>query len=722
MAEKDDTESQCPACCTPYDKDRVLTVAAANSERIITEVYSEKKQRSQRAKPKISEEVRKHLSGVKSNAQNLVSVVGLPGNLCDENILERNEYFGQYGKVLKASISCPAGTTSQKTFAGYITYAKEEEAVRCIQATHNYVLEGKTLRACFGTTKYCCAWLSNLFTTTDWKCVLPPPVDNSSSNGTKHPVKGANNVFIQSAPSQVKGSLPNSSLRKSNALPTSASWGLHGSNCRIDSSIQCSETLARQNVETSKRSTLPSALMKSPIQPQEKLDEVATTSKEPESNMAGEVSGSSEQLQFVQPVASSRDEPTGWNNELQGQQLISAMNEMEDPLKDQDNHSLHSLNSPDNNTIHLSATSLCNGFVNKRTSGVESSVDIDRSVEMANGSFGGKDSYVHNGHPIVDISTNSLSRNDSGSPEFNCNKERMHPLGSNAITNIVNDVYVDKMGESSIISDILSLEFDPWGKSVPLANSLANMLGETDKQDGSFSLSSSSRSPTNNQSRFSYAWQENQSSLPETTVRESIHARRFCFSSQNSCRDSFHNGLQFNDSKGPCIITISGDSSNRSNGKSSLVCFSFQICEIFDTISNTVFVLKFLLTSHIVLSGFMVNHMPPIFMTVFCWPRLLCHQDSQLLAERLLQCFFLKPDLTKPMTLPTQLSFQQPWNPLNSNNLWDAWNSMCTEADVGRGEIYRNDRNELNGYYKSTALNNFCMTSAGDLYSQAFGM
>ncbi|KAG6467275.1 hypothetical protein ZIOFF_050435 [Zingiber officinale] len=126
MAEKDDTESQCPACCTPYDKDRVLTVAAANSERIITEVYSEKKQRSQRAKPKISEEVRKHLSGVR--------------------ILEHNEYFGQYGKVLKASISCPAGTTSKKTFAGYITYAKEEEAVRCIQATHNYVLEGKTLR------------------------------------------------------------------------------------------------------------------------------------------------------------------------------------------------------------------------------------------------------------------------------------------------------------------------------------------------------------------------------------------------------------------------------------------------------------------------------------------------------------------------------------------------------------------------------------------------
>ena len=70
----------------------------------------------------------------------------------------------------------------------YITYAKEEEAIRCIQAVHNFVLEGKVLRlafmycfvssssfaqycysnvfyccrACFGTTKYCHAWLRNM--------------------------------------------------------------------------------------------------------------------------------------------------------------------------------------------------------------------------------------------------------------------------------------------------------------------------------------------------------------------------------------------------------------------------------------------------------------------------------------------------------------------------------------------------------------------------------
>ncbi|CAL5425118.1 unnamed protein product [Camellia sinensis] len=44
----------------------------------------------------------------------------------------------------------------------YITYPKEEEAVRCIQSVHGFTLDGRSLRACFGTTKYCHAWLRNV--------------------------------------------------------------------------------------------------------------------------------------------------------------------------------------------------------------------------------------------------------------------------------------------------------------------------------------------------------------------------------------------------------------------------------------------------------------------------------------------------------------------------------------------------------------------------------
>lgn len=55
-------------------------------DRIIAEVYSEKKQRSHKTKAKISAEVMKHLSGVRVMQKNLVYVTGLPGNLCDESV------------------------------------------------------------------------------------------------------------------------------------------------------------------------------------------------------------------------------------------------------------------------------------------------------------------------------------------------------------------------------------------------------------------------------------------------------------------------------------------------------------------------------------------------------------------------------------------------------------------------------------------------------------
>ncbi|WOH16083.1 hypothetical protein DCAR_0935632 [Daucus carota subsp. sativus] len=44
----------------------------------------------------------------------------------------------------------------------YITYSKEEEAVRCIQSVYGYTLEGRPLRACFGTTKYSHACLRSV--------------------------------------------------------------------------------------------------------------------------------------------------------------------------------------------------------------------------------------------------------------------------------------------------------------------------------------------------------------------------------------------------------------------------------------------------------------------------------------------------------------------------------------------------------------------------------
>jgi len=125
MAEKEEIEGRCPACRTPYDKDRIVKMAAT-CERTVAEKNAEKKHKTQKVKPKAvaaaaattsSIEAKKHLAGVRVIQRNLVYIVGLPAHLCHESVLERREYFGQYGKVLKVSVSRPTGPPSQQASA-----------------------------------------------------------------------------------------------------------------------------------------------------------------------------------------------------------------------------------------------------------------------------------------------------------------------------------------------------------------------------------------------------------------------------------------------------------------------------------------------------------------------------------------------------------------------------------------------------------------------------
>lgn len=131
--------------------------------RLVAEVHMEKKMKNQKAKSK-SSEARKQLSSVRVIQRNLVYIVGLPLNLADEDVnflprmlsnsivavlcicfvfrppspllpshfflilnvnllifyfifvqlLQQREYFGQYGKVLKVSMSrTTAGVVQQ---------------------------------------------------------------------------------------------------------------------------------------------------------------------------------------------------------------------------------------------------------------------------------------------------------------------------------------------------------------------------------------------------------------------------------------------------------------------------------------------------------------------------------------------------------------------------------------------------------------------------------
>ncbi|CAH9054992.1 unnamed protein product [Cuscuta epithymum] len=163
MSEKEETEGRCPACRTIYDKEKVVAMQT-DIERVKNS-HANGKTKPPKAKPKTNE-VKKDLTNVRVIQRKMAYVIGLPLTLADEDLLQRKQYFGQYGKVTKVSLSRTAGGAVQQfindSCSVYITYSKEEEAVRCIQSVHGFVLDGRFLRASFGTAKYCHAWLRNM--------------------------------------------------------------------------------------------------------------------------------------------------------------------------------------------------------------------------------------------------------------------------------------------------------------------------------------------------------------------------------------------------------------------------------------------------------------------------------------------------------------------------------------------------------------------------------
>ncbi|KAK8550956.1 hypothetical protein V6N12_039634 [Hibiscus sabdariffa] len=284
MAEKDETEGKCPACRTAYDKDKIVGMTA-NCERLVAEINLERKSKSTKAKTK-SSDGRRQLSSVRVIQRNLVYIVGLPINLADEDLLQQRQYL--------VNMQFPNNSCSV-----YITYSKEEEAIRCIRSIHGYVLDGKPLKACFGTTKYCHAWLRNApcsnpdclylheigsqedsFTkdeiisaytrvqqitgatnNTQSRAgnMLPPPADDycptptSSASAVKLIAKNAPNNKTVCVP---KGSPPNGSTGKTVVLPAGASWGMRALNQPQAAGLACSNGPSKQKYDIV-RSTLP---------------------------------------------------------------------------------------------------------------------------------------------------------------------------------------------------------------------------------------------------------------------------------------------------------------------------------------------------------------------------------------------------------------------------------------------------------------------------------
>lgn len=136
------------------------------------QLEEEKRKLKEKDKPKgiggvASRIPRAALTNVRVVQPNLVYAVGISMEICHEDTLKEAEFFGQFGKTVKVSVNrsnqyASAMARHGPTGSAYVTFKRAEDALRCIKMIDGNLWRGKPVKACFGTTKYCNAFLKGV--------------------------------------------------------------------------------------------------------------------------------------------------------------------------------------------------------------------------------------------------------------------------------------------------------------------------------------------------------------------------------------------------------------------------------------------------------------------------------------------------------------------------------------------------------------------------------
>ncbi|MBA0603658.1 hypothetical protein Gorai_003795 [Gossypium raimondii] len=218
-------------------------------------------------------------------------------------------------------------------------------------------------------------------------------------------------------------------------------------------------------------------------------------------------------------------EQSDWRIVTQTQAVASSSSEIEEDILSFDNQRLkdpevisrsnYMPNSPI--SLHLSNLSRSHSFQNGDACGaVSSNADtffVDNQASAGLHLHGSSVSSLSNGYPQKYISSSIGSGITTEGNLLVSNQEKGKQMGrflGNAKSNTSKDT-----GENSIISNILSLDFDTWDESLTSPRNLAKLLDGTDQQQpNSLKLSSSGKALNSSQSRFSFARQEDSSYHP----------------------------------------------------------------------------------------------------------------------------------------------------------------------------------------------------------------
>jgi CCR4-NOT transcription complex subunit 4 len=247
----------CPACRRPYDEKNIQWKAISPEEMAQhRQNQAQKARKNQQAKQKEIQKreadnlSRKHLAGLRVRQRNLVYVTGMKPKIQGDKLIEilrGPQYFGQYGDIVKIVVATPSKPT-QQSVGIYVTFARNEDAAMCIQTMNNHYNDG-TVRAQYGTTKYCSAYLRGE-TCNNRSCMFLHEPGDENERYTRQDLSNLNASSMQQPPqvgiSQVSHPLsqPQPSMQESvpistanpdndsavsptdtSALPASANWG-----------------------------------------------------------------------------------------------------------------------------------------------------------------------------------------------------------------------------------------------------------------------------------------------------------------------------------------------------------------------------------------------------------------------------------------------------------------------------------------------------------------
>ncbi|OQU94654.1 RING/Ubox like zinc-binding domain-containing protein [Cladophialophora immunda] len=252
-------KSTCPNCRRPYDEKTIQYKIPTAEEFKLDQLNKNKKQaaakRKETEKREVENSSRRNLAGVRVKQQNLVYVIGLIPQIKDEQALLQTlrgpEYFGQYGEIEKIVVSKAKPGAANQGIGVYVTYARKEDAALCINTVDGSLNGDRVLRAQFGTTKYCSAYLRGE-TCTNKNCSFLHETgedgQHSSLQNEPHGAKLPTRPVVSAQPSQMnppprpqsaaqnantqpmarQGSKENDDSRKNShdgsALPSTASW------------------------------------------------------------------------------------------------------------------------------------------------------------------------------------------------------------------------------------------------------------------------------------------------------------------------------------------------------------------------------------------------------------------------------------------------------------------------------------------------------------------